>query len=65
MVQQHGLDTVNTACELALAQGTGHHLSTIVNIVHRLAEPQLNRPGNSGDPLVCIWTPPFMQQYMY
>ena len=25
----------------------------------------LNRPGNSGDPLVCIWTPPFMQQYMY
>ena len=36
---EHGLDTVNTACELALAQGTGH-LSTIVNIVHRLAEPQ-------------------------
>ena len=26
---------------------------------------KLNRPGNSGDPLVCIWTPPFMQQYMY
>ena len=50
MVQQHGLDTVNTACELALAQGTGHHLSTIVNIVHRLAEPQqLNCPGFAGD----------------
>ena len=26
---------------------------------------RLNRPGNPGDPLVCIWTPPFMQQYMY
>ena len=26
---------------------------------------KMNRPGNSGDPLVCIWTPPFMQQYMY
>ena len=25
----------------------------------------VNRTGNSGDPLVCIWTPPFMQQYMY
>ena len=28
-------------------------------------ECRMNRPGNSGDPLVCIWTPPFMQQYMY
>ena len=39
MVQRHDLDTVNTACELALAQNTGH-LSTIVNLVHRLTEPQ-------------------------
>lgn len=39
MAQQHDLDTVNTACELALSQGTGH-LSIIVNIVHRLTEQQ-------------------------
>lgn len=39
MAQRHGLDTVNTACELALAQGTGN-LSTIVNILHRLTEEQ-------------------------
>ena len=39
MAQQHDLETVNTACELALSQGTGH-LSTIVNIVHRLTEQQ-------------------------
>jgi len=39
LVQQHDLETVNTACELALAEGTGH-LSTVINIVHRLTEQQ-------------------------
>jgi hypothetical protein len=39
MVQRHDLDTVNTACELALSQGTGN-LSTIENILHRLSEQQ-------------------------
>jgi len=39
MAQHHSLETVNTACELALADGTGH-LSTIENIVHRLTEQQ-------------------------
>ena len=39
LAQRHDLDTVNTACELALAQGTGH-LCTIVNILHRLTEQQ-------------------------
>jgi transposase len=39
MVQRHGLETVNRACELALAAGTGH-LSTIENTVHRLTEQQ-------------------------
>ena len=39
LAQRHDLDTVNAACELALAQGTGH-LCTIVNILHRLTEQQ-------------------------
>lgn len=37
LAQLHDLDTVNTACELALTQGT-NHLSIIVNIMHRLTE---------------------------
>jgi transposase len=40
MVQRHDLETVNTACELALSEGTGN-LSTIVNLLHRLTEQQL------------------------
>jgi transposase len=39
MAQQHNLDTINKACELALTEGTGQ-LATIVNIVHRLTEQQ-------------------------
>ena len=34
-------------------------------MLRQATDTSLNRPGNSGDPLVCIWTPPFMQQYMY
>ena len=39
LAQRTNLDTVNMACELALAEGTGH-LSTVINIVHRLTEQQ-------------------------
>lgn len=37
LAQQHDLQTVNHACERALAEGTGQ-LPTIVNLVHRITE---------------------------
>lgn len=38
LIQSHDLDTVTTACELALEQGLGQ-LPTVLNILHRLTEP--------------------------
>lgn len=39
MIQRYDLDSVNTACLLALEQGTGH-LPIVINILHRLTEQQ-------------------------
>ncbi len=38
MVQEHGIEAVDMACELALEQGTTH-LPIIVNLVNQLVEP--------------------------
>ena len=46
LAQQHGLDTINTACEMAIAEGTGH-LATIINRVHRLTDQQQEAPLNA------------------
>jgi len=46
MIQRHDLDTVNAACELALEQGTGQ-LPTVLNILHRLTEPQCPKALNA------------------
>ena len=43
LIQQHGMDTVVTACELALEQRTTQ-LSAIVNLIHRLTEPNKQSP---------------------
>jgi hypothetical protein len=48
LAQQHGLDTINSACEMALAEGTGH-LATIINRVHRLTDPQQEAPLNAAN----------------
>jgi hypothetical protein len=46
MIQSHDLDSVTTACELVLEQGTGQ-LSTVLNILHRLTEPDQPKALNA------------------
>ena len=46
MIQRYDLESVNIACELALEEGTGQ-LSTILNILHRLLEPQTPKTLNA------------------
>jgi len=43
LAQQHDLQTVNRACEQALAEGAGQ-LATVVNLVHRLTEQASHAP---------------------
>lgn len=43
LAQQHDLQTVNRACEQALAEGAGQ-LPTVINLVHRLTEQHSPAP---------------------
>ena len=56
LIQKHGMDTVVTACELALEQQTTQ-LSTIVNLIHRLTEPNRQAPVDDS-PYPRLQTPP-------
>ena len=40
LIQQHGMDTVQLACEQAVQANTTQ-LSAVINLIHRLTEPSI------------------------
>ncbi|MCP4064134.1 MAG: IS21 family transposase [Gammaproteobacteria bacterium] len=56
LIQEHSLDAVAMACELAIESGTSR-LSVITNMLHRLTEPEISKPLSITDAPV-LQTPP-------
>ena len=56
LITQHGLQTVQVACELALESGTGQ-LAVITNLLHRLTEPA-RQPAMTITDAPVLMTPP-------
>jgi len=48
LIQQYDMDTVTTACELALENKTTQ-LAAIINLIHRLTEPKIDPLPASHD----------------
>lgn len=63
LIQEHDMETVETACELALENKTTQ-LSAIVNLVHRLTEPNTVLPVDDS-PYPTISTPPVANCHRY
>ena len=63
LIQQHSLDAVAMACELAMESGTSR-LSVITNILHRLTEPEASKPLSITDAPV-LRTPPIADPDRY
>jgi len=63
LIQQHSLEAVAMACELAMESGTSR-LSVITNMLHRLTEPETSKPLSITDAPV-LQTPPIANPGRY